>query len=122
MRGRFTRAAEEPIRLATEIALLLEIVRGDVSRASRFTVSDLGAAAALARGAAIASLLTARVNVALLREEADMVLIATDLAARIDALATLIDDRCEEIIRQTTARIDPTTFVKRSYSYDVRTA
>jgi formiminotetrahydrofolate cyclodeaminase len=107
-------AAEEPLRLASEIALLLEIIRRDLPRANRFTVSDLGAAAVLARGAAHAALLTARVNVALLRSEPGAEDQSVDLDTRATALGNAIDAISEEIVDLTTARIEGTGTVKQA--------
>lgn len=106
-------AAEEPLRLAADIALLLEIVRNDLPRASRFTVSDLGAAASLARGAAQAALLTASVNVALLREESGMEVSAGELGSRIASLAAVIDALADDVVDVTLARIDGGGSVKQ---------
>jgi formiminotetrahydrofolate cyclodeaminase len=63
-----TRAAESPLAMADGIAALLETIESQLSISTRFTVSDLGAAAALAEGACRAALLTAEVNIALLGE------------------------------------------------------
>ena len=61
-------AAESPLRIAASIVRLLEIIERQLEISTRFTVSDLGAAAVLAGGAARAALLTAEVNIALLGE------------------------------------------------------
>ncbi|MEX1158880.1 MAG: cyclodeaminase/cyclohydrolase family protein [Thermomicrobiales bacterium] len=61
-----TNAAESPLRMAERIASFLDVVEAQLPISSRFTVSDLGAAAVLAEGAARAALLTAEVNIALL--------------------------------------------------------
>lgn len=61
-------AAESPLRITASIVHLLEIVETQLAISTRFTVSDLGAAAVLAGGAAKAALLTAEVNIALLGE------------------------------------------------------
>jgi formiminotetrahydrofolate cyclodeaminase len=65
-------AARSPLELAERAATLIAVIARLVPFASRFTVSDLGAAAALAGGAARAALLTVDVNVALLRDELDL--------------------------------------------------
>lgn len=64
-------AARSPIELAEDGLRLLDEIERQLPYASRFTVSDLGAAAALVAGACAAALLTAEVNLALLRDEAD---------------------------------------------------
>jgi len=64
-------AAESPLEMAEMISELLGIVASQLPISTRFTVSDLGAAAALAEGACRAALLTAEVNIALLREAND---------------------------------------------------
>jgi formiminotetrahydrofolate cyclodeaminase len=107
-------AAEEPLRLASDIALLLEIIRHDLPRANRFTVSDLGAAAALARGAAHAALLTATVNVALLRDEPGVEDQSLELETRVTALGSAIDAVADDIIDFTRARIEGVTSVKQA--------
>lgn len=63
-----TDAAESPLRMGERIATLLETIASQLSISTRFTVSDLGAAAVLAEGACRAALLTAEVNIALLGE------------------------------------------------------
>ena len=61
-----TNAAESPLRMAERIAILLDTIATQLPISTRFTVSDLGAAAVLAEGACRAALLTAEVNIALL--------------------------------------------------------
>jgi formiminotetrahydrofolate cyclodeaminase len=63
-----TNAADSPLRMAERIARFLDVVEAQLPISSRFTVSDLGAAAVLAEGAGRAALLTAEVNIALLNE------------------------------------------------------
>ncbi len=63
-----TSAAESPLRMAERIALLLDTIATQLPISTRFTVSDLGAAAVLAEGACRAALLTAEVNIAMLGE------------------------------------------------------
>ena len=62
------KAADSPIRMAERIADLLATIDAQLPISTRFTVSDLGAAAVLAEGACRAALLTAEVNIALLGE------------------------------------------------------
>lgn len=63
-------AARSPYDICRRCFELLEIIEAQLPLASRFTVSDLGAAAALAMGAIQGAILTTDVNVALLRDEA----------------------------------------------------
>lgn len=82
-----TAAAESPIRISAAVAELLAIIEAQIEISTRFTVSDLGAAATLAAGSCQAALLTAEVNIALLLEHP-----ATDRPA-VEAL----DTRREEL-------------------------
>jgi formiminotetrahydrofolate cyclodeaminase len=63
-------AAESPIAMSEEISELLDVVGAQLSIATRFTASDLGAAASIAEGAVRGALLTADVNIELLRDAA----------------------------------------------------
>lgn len=63
-------AAETPLEIGRLCVELLEIIDAHMQQASRFTMSDFGAGAALAQGAVKAALLTTDVNVVLLEEEA----------------------------------------------------
>jgi len=65
-----TAAAESTLHISELLEELLGVIDGQVELSSRFTVSDVGAAAVLAEGACRAALLTAEVNVALLLERA----------------------------------------------------
>ena len=62
-------AAKTPSDICQHCHRLLEIIEKQLPIASRFTVSDLGAAAELAMGAIRGAILTTDVNIALLREE-----------------------------------------------------
>jgi formiminotetrahydrofolate cyclodeaminase len=62
-------AARSPYEICRHCFQLLEMIEAQLPLASRFTVSDLGAAAALAIGAIQGAILTTDVNVALLRDE-----------------------------------------------------
>lgn len=64
-------AAGSPIALSDGIAALIEEIAVQLPIATRFTISDLGAAATLAQGACRAALLTAEVNLAILRDAPD---------------------------------------------------
>jgi formiminotetrahydrofolate cyclodeaminase len=101
-------AAESPIVIAEHAASLLPIIATQVEVATRFTVSDLGAAAVLLEGACRAALLTAEVNIALLAEQPDVATelvdaldrrrVAAEQAARTDASA--IEARTHHLLRR----------------------
>ena len=63
------RAAESPLGVAERCVELLDTVASLAPLASRFTVSDVAAAAALGAGAGRAAIFTVDVNVTLLRDE-----------------------------------------------------
>lgn len=65
-------AARSPYQICELCLALLRIIETQLPIASRFTVSDLGAAAALLVGAIEGAILTTDVNVALLRDEPDV--------------------------------------------------
>lgn len=64
-------AARSTLDIAGLATQVVEISAAAVEHASRFTASDLGAAATIAHGAVLAALMTARVNVYLLEETED---------------------------------------------------
>lgn len=64
-------SARSPVEVAEIIARLLDHIESQLGISTRFTVSDLGAAAVLAAGACRAALLTAEVNIALLADAPD---------------------------------------------------
>lgn len=74
-------ATETPLALARDGLELLRLVRAALPFAARFTVSDLGAAAALAQGAIEAALLMSEVNLALLAAEPEAGPLADAVAA-----------------------------------------
>jgi formiminotetrahydrofolate cyclodeaminase len=83
----YVRAASSPLALARAALELMRNAEAGLQFASRFTVSDIGAAAALAHGALEAALLTVSANLAYVDEataaatEAEMREIRTDAAA-----------------------------------------
>jgi formiminotetrahydrofolate cyclodeaminase len=95
------RAAGEPAAVAEHALQLLRLVRRAVPFATRFTVSDLGAAAALAAGAAEASLLMSEVNLALLGDAAGL----ADTRARIARIRQLAPAVAAEVLDLTRARM-----------------
>lgn len=93
----YVHAAQAPLSLAREALDFIKEVEQAVELASRFTISDLGAAAALARGAIDAAVLTIDANLAYvddaqadpLRHEAAMIRAnAGKIADRVVELAT----------------------------------
>lgn len=62
------RAAQTSITIARAAAEVCDIAWRQAPIASRFTISDLGAAAVIAQGAAVAAVLTAETNAVLLRK------------------------------------------------------
>jgi formiminotetrahydrofolate cyclodeaminase len=101
-------AAREPLAIAKECLDLLRLIDLHIANASRFTVSDFGAAAALAQGAMRSALMMTEVNIALLRDEqgADVSLVtaledeAGDTRQNGNTLATRIEDRTRAVIRR----------------------
>ena len=67
-------AALAPMETAEECLNLLRIIDEQMRRATRFTVSDLGAAGTLAFGALQAATMMADINLALLKKEPDTTL------------------------------------------------
>jgi formiminotetrahydrofolate cyclodeaminase len=98
-------AARSPLELAAQCVEVLELIAAQTPAASRFTISDLGAAAALANGACRAACLTALVNVALLREETPPAASAAALAAREQELRQLAAQLTAAIEAQVSATI-----------------
>ncbi len=98
------KAAESPLNMAEMIVNLLDAVTDQLPISTRFTVSDLGAAAVLADGAGRAALLTAEVNIALLREAdgADVDAARAMERRRADLRQQIIDrsDKIESVTRR----------------------
>jgi formiminotetrahydrofolate cyclodeaminase len=105
-----TDAARSPIAMAAVIDRLLQIVEGQLALASRFTVSDLGAAATLADGACRGALITAHVNLVLLREQDGVDLeVVEELTARARDLRQAVVERSGTIERAVLERISSPT-------------
>jgi formiminotetrahydrofolate cyclodeaminase len=64
LQNAYVRAAEVPLQLSREALAFIMVVEQGLQFASRFTISDLGAAAVLARGAIDAAILTVDANLA----------------------------------------------------------
>lgn len=94
-------AAQSPYEICRQCFQILEIIEAQLPLASRFTVSDLGAAAALAMGAIQGAILTTDVNVALLRDEEGIDAAQID---RIDGDSIEIVRNASEIAERIAAR------------------
>ncbi|CAN5482421.1 hypothetical protein BH23CHL2_BH23CHL2_19380 [soil metagenome] len=66
-------AARTTLDIAKKSTEVIQIAARQVPLASRFTASDLGASASIARGAATAGLLTAQINIQLLEKDSNAV-------------------------------------------------
>lgn len=64
-------AAQSTLRIAALALEVVEIAAGMVEFASRFTASDLGAAASIAHGAVDAACMTARINIIMMEDLED---------------------------------------------------
>jgi methenyltetrahydrofolate cyclohydrolase len=80
------RAAQSTLQLGDEIHQLLLLIERLLPFATRFTVSDLGAAATISRGALTAALLTADVNVRLIQDSAVETEEVVNMARRVEEL------------------------------------
>jgi formiminotetrahydrofolate cyclodeaminase len=95
-------AAESPIAMSEEISQLLDVVAAQLPIATRFTASDLGAAASIAEGAVRGALLTADVNIELLRDAAGSSTEAVDaLQRRRDAVLQHVLSEAANVERAT---------------------
>lgn len=94
-------AAETPLALIDDGLSLLALIEAVLPLATRFTVSDLGAAAAMAAGAIEAAGLMSEVNLSLMTANED-----TDrLRRRLDAVLAEAKQRADTIVEQTRVRI-----------------
>lgn len=108
-------AAAGPIRIAELALQILDAITPQLDITTRFTISDLGAAAVLAEGAGRAALITSEVNIALLRElnspplEAIQNLEARNRRARQDLInrAERIERASREMMHGTTLSGEP---------------
>lgn len=99
-------AANSPLAIGRECIALLEIIDAQLARATRFTVSDLGAAAALAQSAVQAVVFTAEVNLALLREErAEDPSVINDLEREVDRQLDISATIATSVFERTSAAI-----------------
>lgn len=99
------RAAEAPIVIAEHAVVLLDLVEPQLAVASRFTISDLGAAATIAEGAARAALLTAEVNIVLLQADPSSLASAIALRERWEAAHRRVVEKTAAIERATRAAV-----------------
>jgi formiminotetrahydrofolate cyclodeaminase len=101
-------AASVPLSIARHSLELLEITQKMLGASSRFTVSDLGAAAGLAIGALRAATLMCEVNLALLKDDdnadpvqySEMLAESAQLLQGGEAIASSIDATVRATIRQ----------------------
>ena len=100
------RAAVIPIELASQALTLLRLVERALPFATRFTISDLGVAAALAIGAISATLLTSDINIALLDESPTT---AHDLRATAAAIRAEATPLANTIVERARVRIAGTS-------------
>ncbi len=98
-------AAEIPIALASGALNLLRLVERALPFATRFTISDLGVAAALANGAISAALLTSDINIALLDESPPT---AQELREAASAIRAAAPPLAAMIVERARARISGT--------------
>jgi formiminotetrahydrofolate cyclodeaminase len=102
-------AARSPVTIGEVGLELLHLIEAETPRAARFTISDLGAAAALLDGACQAAFLTSEVNIALLREASDADVTAVEAVNdRLQQLSMEIDRRARQIEELTRERIHRT--------------
>lgn len=99
------RAAKSTLALGDDIVRLLLLTERLVPYATRFTVSDLGGAAALAQGALIATLLTADVNIRLLSDTAGETDEIVEMARHLEALQTEGQGITERVTAHTRAAL-----------------
>ncbi len=100
----YVHAASVPLGFAEEGLAFMRAVEVSLEFASRFTISDLGAAAALARGAIDAALLTVRANLAYVEDGGGAELKRKAAAIQVEAagLAERVVARAQETITQRT--------------------
>ena len=85
-------AALPAIEIAELSSETVAIAADCVEHASRFTVSDLGTAAAIGHGATTAALLTAQINISLIR---DLDVGPSDLSSDLEANVAAIEERTQ---------------------------
>jgi formiminotetrahydrofolate cyclodeaminase len=101
LRDATLQAARVPIELCLDALSLLRLADQALPFASRFTVSDLGVASALASGAITAAVLTSEINLALLGDAPE----AQDLKKRVDDIRREAGFLNAQILRRTRAWI-----------------
>lgn len=103
----FVDAAGTSLAVAGLAQEVIEIAAREVPFASRFTASDLGAAASLAHGAATAALLTARINIQLLvREGQSLDATRDELGERAAVIDRAAQRAVDDALSATQERID----------------
>lgn len=113
-------AAAGPIVIAELANQILDAIIPQLDITTRFTISDLGAAAVLAEGAARAALLTSEVNIALLRDlEAPPLDAIQELEQRSNTARRSAVELAERIERASREMIQGTTLAREPLSQDV---
>lgn len=103
-------AARSPLETATDCQRLLEIIAATMDRATRFTVSDLGAAAHFALAGVQAAAMMCDVNIALLQAEPESSTAdVEDLAAKSAQLVAAASTMAADIDNRTRLRIQAST-------------
>lgn len=100
------RAAKSTLKLGEDIRRLLLLTERLVPFATRFTVSDIGGAAAIAQGALTAALLTVDVNIRMLRDKLGDTADVAEMAHRLAELESngrAISERVEAQTRSALA-------------------
>jgi formiminotetrahydrofolate cyclodeaminase len=116
-RAALTAAAESPIALARDVGALLARIDEHVPLSTRFTVSDLAAAAAIAEAAGRAALVTAEVNLALLKDDPDVnIERVRQLVDETVSLRQSLGDSATRIEREARSRLGTDAFVTRRTS------
>lgn len=112
--GLLRRAAESTLDVAESIQQLFDAILVELPRANRFIISDLAAAAWMARGALGAIEATCEINLQLLQDMADESdATVTELRERFATLTRGVDQNVEQIISASRERMSST---KRSPS------
>ena len=105
---KLTAAARTSLEIGRLSSEIVAISSECVQYASRFTVSDLGTAAAIGEGAVTAALLTARINISLIRESetppADLV---SELVSEVAAIETRTSADAQRALQWTRRQIEP---------------
>lgn len=91
LKSAVTQAIQTPLQAANDAFTLLEDIQDALPLARSFTVSDLGAAAATAKGAITSMLLMAEVNLGMLDDQDESERLAAEINQRAEAAAVQAD-------------------------------